>query len=239
MKIIYRSLLLFLGFSITSCFPPAPSPLEPESAAIGVTAMEKGTFANFPFSVVGFVRLENTEEINSQIRIYFTNFSKKDNLYLLNIPPGRYAAVMAGYQIKSIMFGKRTIVIHRVFFSEVLAKKTIVNAAPGTIAFAGILVVDVKLDLKKADPVQKHYMELMEGKFETDTGSRFLKEGVSTFIQASTGLATPKMNVILLGYLIENRRDAKTEKAFLQEAMSDLNNEDWSGHVKRSLSRLQ
>jgi hypothetical protein len=84
--------------TISGCLPPAPTPINERSAAIGVS-VEK-VWASFGFATeyperVYFIRWSDSRDVTEQEEIIASNFSRGTRVYLLNAKPGRYSAVAA------------------------------------------------------------------------------------------------------------------------------------------------
>ncbi len=139
---------------------PAPTPQDGASAGIGVLVERRAR--NMLFSVrqtrVWFVRLEGNDRLQyiSTHPIY-SNYSKDDYFYLLNAPPGRYAAVVTS-RVDNTQDIKRK---YTTYFPRDLVEATEVIVEPGRIVFMGELIFDTSTSFKDADDIQLHYLRFI------------------------------------------------------------------------------
>ena len=143
---------------------PAPTPQDGASAGIGVLVKTRAPIKLFSAKVdsVMFVRLESNDSsqyISTQpIR---SNYNKDGYIYLLNAPPGRYAAVATFRSQASAPAGGGGFTYFTTYFSRDLVKATEVTVEPGRIVFMGEVIVDTSTSFKDADDVQSHYFRLI------------------------------------------------------------------------------
>jgi hypothetical protein len=122
-----------------------------------------------------FVRLEGNDRsqyISTQP--IASNYNKDGYIYLLNAPPGRYAAV-ATYRSQAgapsaptgTDGGGVTVTFnpgdtdYTTYFSRDLVTATEVTVEPGRIVFMGEFIVDMSTSFKDTDDVQRHYFRLI------------------------------------------------------------------------------
>ena len=154
---------------------PAPTPQDGASAGIGVLVKTRAAIKLFSTKVdsVMFVRLEGNDSsqyISTQpIK---SNYNKDGYIYLLNAPPGRYAAVatfrsQASAPTAPAGGGGFTVTVnpgdtdYTTYFSRDLVKATEVTVEPGRIVFMGEVIVDTSTSFTDADDVQSHYIRLI------------------------------------------------------------------------------
>jgi hypothetical protein len=153
---------------------PAPTPQDGASAGIGVFVKTRAPIKLFTGKAdsVMFVRLDGndgSQYISTQP--ITSNYNKGGYIYLLNAPPGRYAAV-ATFQSKASAptaptGGGVTVTVnpgdtdYTTYFSRDLVEATEVTVEPGRIVFMGELIVDTSTSFEDADDVQMHYFRLI------------------------------------------------------------------------------
>lgn len=96
-RLVVFSLMILGVVSLSACMRPAPGPMHPESAAIGVMLEKqwsKGGLVEYAERVY-FVRWNDSDDPTAQNDIIESNFSHGNRTYLLNAKPGRYSAVAA------------------------------------------------------------------------------------------------------------------------------------------------
>jgi len=155
---------------------PAPTPQDRASAGIGVLVKTRAPIKLFSTKVdsVMFVRLEGNDRsqyISTQP--IASNYNKDGYIYLLNAPPGRYAAVatfksQASASAPSAPTGGGGVTVtfnpgdtdYTTYFSRDLVTATEVTVEPGRIVFMGEFIVDTSTSFKDTDDVQRHYFRL-------------------------------------------------------------------------------
>ena len=154
---------------------PAPTPQDGASAGIGILVKTRAPIKLFSAKVdsVMFVRLEGNDRsqyISTQP--IASNYNKDGYIYLLNAPPGRYAAVatfrsQASAPTAPAGGGGVTVTVnpgdtdYTTYFSRDLVKATEVTVEPGRIVFMGEFIVDTSTKFENADDVQSHYFRLI------------------------------------------------------------------------------
>ncbi len=154
---------------------PAPTPQDGASAGIGVWVKTRAPIKLFTGKVdsVMFVRLEGNDRsqyISTQP--IASNYIKGGYIYLLNAPPGRYAAVATYLSKMSAPTaptggGGVTVTVssgdtdYTTYFSRDLVKATEVTVEPGKIVFMGEVNVDTSTSFEDADDIQSHYFRLI------------------------------------------------------------------------------
>jgi len=96
-RLVVFSLIILGVVSLSACMRPAPGPMRPESAAIGVILEKqwsKGGIVEYAARVY-FIRWNDSADPTAQNEIIESNFSRGNRAYLLNAKPGRYSAVAA------------------------------------------------------------------------------------------------------------------------------------------------
>jgi len=167
-------LVSFLCMAALACLSPSPPsstppPTDPERSIIGVSV----TVLNPPFASenrprVYFVRIEEGDAMSQQ-HVIPSNYWTDHYAYLVDAPPGLYAAVLAARHNPNFGSGVGTpddgLAGLYEYFSEDLIRKTIVEVGPSTIAFMGEFVVADSasgyLTHADADAAQKHYQRLL------------------------------------------------------------------------------
>jgi hypothetical protein len=202
--------LLVLGLLIGSLLGCAsiPSPEDSESSAIGIrfeTHVPIFGQLHLP-SIVFFVRTENDDDL-AQSQVIRSNFARSGRLYLLNAPPGKYAAVAS--------FRSDQYAGYLTVFSEELIDSTRVEVVPGKLAFMGSYSLGESVRMGSAEPIQKHYAELLA----PDISGNVIKQ-------------------FLIGYhpyrgtMRKGRRDEAAQAEFLTESMEDFAGSGWKEIVR-------
>ena len=144
-----------------------------KSGSIGVTVRRgrwlgggKGTIVQ-----IFFVRLEDGNEAFSATDLIPSNYTPRNQIYLLNADPGRYAMVAALMREEDEAVGLGTVYGETfgvsfendrwVFFSMAMISESEVTVVPQEMVFMGDYVVRVSATRKKADAAQAHYHRLL------------------------------------------------------------------------------
>ncbi len=177
-----------------------PHPEDPERSVIGIQIeLQGGILSQKPDSVF-FVAMENEGAI-SQDYVFPSTFANGGRVYLLNARPGKYAAV-ATFRSQMNTTGFTT------YFSKDLVGATRVDVRPGEAVFMGSYVVHMSTGLKKAEPIQRHYADVLARQ----------KAGVSHLLPGG---------VHYLGALGTAKRNSDARTAFLKHARDDLAEGGW------------
>jgi len=192
-------LVLLIG-SLLGC-ASIPSAEDPDSSAIGIRfETHVPIFGHLP-SIVFFVRTENDGDI-AQTQVIASNFARKGRLYLLNAPPGKYAAVAS--------FRSDRYAGYLTVFSKELIDSTRVEAVPGKLVFMGSYSLSESVRMGSAEPIQKHYAELL-----------------------APGTSGSVIKQFLVGYhpyrgtMQKGRRDEAAQTEFLTESREDFAGSGW------------
>lgn len=163
-------------FTLASCVTsPAPQPTYNGSSGVGVSVSIENRLnpwdsdKKIQLKDIYFVKLdENGDPFGMDTGAPLpSNYSKDGTLYLMDVEPGRYAAV-AGYFIQNNLSGagcavRTTSVYSGIYFDESLIKATEVTVAPGQVMFMGNIVLNVSpFRSTKPDTAQGHYMKSLE-----------------------------------------------------------------------------
>jgi hypothetical protein len=205
---------------------PIPKVEQPESSAVGIAVKTRAPFG-WPTEeprVVFFVRVDNERDIR-QPSILRSNYAKDGRVYLLNVPPGEYAAVASFYAKKpipaapvqpgfsvSVSMGRTG---YTTYFPKELVEQTRVSVGKGQFVFAGSYVVSTSVGLSEADQIQLHYAEVIApGASKSGIGHMFSGD------------------YHYRGSIHEAKRDDNTKNEFLMKAKVDLAEGGWSAIVK-------
>ncbi len=209
-KKILSAIFVIAALSACAIQLPAPTPQDGASAGIGVLVKTRAPIKLFSNKVdsVKFVRLEGNDRsqyISTQP--IASNYNKDGYIYLLNAPPGRYAAVAAS-DIQSHAEGNQRF---STYFSRDLVKATEVTVEPGRIVFMGEFIVDTSTSFEDADDVQSHYLRLISPGVE----------GRSTFWGSMMG------DNHYTGTLHEVNQDEEARDRFLATTRENLGEVGW------------
>lgn len=219
LRISRNSTLLMVTMLVSISFAEAKAPRlpAPDSEKGGIAVTVRGRFPlgqKSPAVQVYFVRLGEGVDMYSAESVVPSDFSKKKQVYLLNVKPGRYVAVAARLQSLGTLVGD-----YVVFFDRAMIPRTEIEVAPGRIAFMGDLFVDLKVKLSEADEAQMHYLRLVE-------------PGAARMGFTLRALSHEYM---YRGELIEMDRTAATESAFWTLARGKIfgGAQDWRALVEK------
>jgi hypothetical protein len=157
-------------------------------------------------SIVFFVRTENDDDL-AQSQVIRSNFAKRGRLYLLNAPPGKYAAVAS--------FRSDQYAGYLTVFSKELIDSTRVAVVPSKLAFMGSYSLGESVRMGSAEPIQKHYAELL-----------------------APGMSGSVIKQFLVGYhpyrgtMRKGRRDEAAQAEFLTESREDFAGSGWEEIVR-------
>ena len=224
---IAKALLIALVVtSLPACESlPAPAPMDETSSGIGIRVKTRAPiklFSNKPDRVF-FIRLpEGGRSPYTTDQLIASNYLKGEYVYLLNVPPGRYAAVATSRTQSGSPFAPPTeggvsvtLSVGRTnyttFFSEELIKQTEVTVGPASIAFAGEFVIDTTVGLKGAEDVQLHYFRLLAPGAENRSGLAAIFSGDYHY----------------RGSLHDVRKDQEATQRFLKKTREYLGEAGW------------
>ena len=106
-------------------------------------------------SAVFFVRSESETSLVQKTEILASDFGDKNQVYLFNVPPGKYAAVGAFTDASPPAPSQS------VYFDSATIAATEVTVEPGKIVFMGDMIVKVDIGMSHADPAQNHFGDLV------------------------------------------------------------------------------
>jgi hypothetical protein len=221
-KKVLSAIFAITALSACAIQLPVPIPLDgASSAGIGVLVKTRAPIKLFSMKVdnVMFVRLEGNDRWQYiSTHPITSNYNKDGYVYLLNAPPGRYAAV-ATLELQSQGGGVQRF---STYFSRDLVKATEVILEPGRIVFMGEFVVDTSTSFKDADDVQSHYLKLISPDVE----------GRSTFWGSMMG------DNHFTGTLHEVNKNEEAHEKFLATTRENLGEVGWLA-VDQSITPME
>jgi hypothetical protein len=112
-------------------------------------------------SSIYFVRLEGDGQYRQE-RVYEPNYESDGYSYLVNVSPGKYAAI--GAVVYTQPNGPTGPISSSYWcFPESMIDETIITVEPSEVAFMGEFEVSGDLQFDDADETQKHYANLFRG----------------------------------------------------------------------------
>jgi hypothetical protein len=141
-----------------------PDP-DPGLGAIGVTIQSRGPVAisSRPHaSVVFFVNADEGVDMLHAEEVLASTFSAKNQVYLLNVKPGKY--VMVGAYTPEFTSNAKNVndmPSTSIYFDHDMIPATEVTVQAGQITFAGEVIVKVSVGMKHADEIQTYYGQLL------------------------------------------------------------------------------
>lgn len=229
--------LIIIALSACASLPP-PKPLEPESAAIGISLKLQGPIKLFKNEAarVFFVKVDRKDNPYNKTQLISSNYVKGNQVYLLNAKPGQYAAVAAFYDKDSPLFppsspsGGVSVSVtysrktqYTTYFSKEIIENTLVEAKPGTMTFMGDYVVDMSLRFKDADDAQLHYYRLIAPN----------EENKNAFLSLISG------DHHYRGSPHEMNHDKQAEIRFLTHAIETFGGSGWINIVQKRIKALK
>ena len=187
----YRAISVLLALLVSSVPfahsgsdpPPPPEPIDSDSAALGISL--KMTLFRPP--LILFARLEEDEgidDLDQETDLIPSTFTVRNHVYLLNVPPGTYVAVVAITfhelsqdevdDLKTWQFLLYNPWVHRHYFSRQLIEGTKTTVGPRSFSFMGEFVAEYRKVKKahreqrsgssweSADEIQRHFMRMLE-----------------------------------------------------------------------------
>ena len=220
------ALALAAVFALASCAQPQ-KPADVKSSVLGVVINLVGGAERI--DDVYFVLLGGTDRVRGHFPRLRSNFRRGDRFYLLNAPPGRYAAVAASKRDPGPVDGPSSPLspntFHTTYFGEAMIRKTIAEVDPGGFAFMGTFSVRKDFDFYAGDETQVHYRSLIEPT---------LKDPANP-----SGLVDPDFNSFSYGAsLLTAAREARTEAIFLTAALGDLEKSGWESLLRKRQKAL-
>lgn len=217
---------------LISCASPPPIRMSNE---VGALAINVGLYAPVALmgskapEVVYFLKVDPSKPYTDSKEIFASNYNKSDRFYYFNAQPGSYVAVAAFYKVSaqpgsgasaSSQAGGGTVTVsiqpgptdYITFFSEEVAKSTVVKLEAGKVAYMGNLTVDMSLKVENADKLQTHSSNLIKpGALNTSLGKSMLAGSYN-----------------YLGSLKKNDTSEASKKGFKETASSkELEESDW------------
>src|SRR5574341_654760 len=209
---MHKVSLVLAALALAGCATALPPRSGPERGGIGISVRVRPPtiipFISRLSEQVYFARMDGARGLFSQDTPVLSNDSAGIWVYLLDVPPGRYAAVASVYSRDQ---DKRKYIT---VFSKELIEATLVTVSPGAMAFMGEHLVDASSNVREAEAVQRHYWDFIA----PSAGPRFL--GIS-----------PNAPTVFLGSPLESSRDPRTEARFLRDAADHFQGTEWAGLV--------
>ncbi|MCB1159184.1 MAG: hypothetical protein H7A25_10885 [Leptospiraceae bacterium] len=237
MRIKIFVFLVFASLLMSCATPPPPVKVGKE---LGAGAISVSLYAPLALgggkspSIVYFLKVNDPSKLLESTEVVASNYSANDRQYLFNAKPGKYVAVAAFYSVQAMgpssssssSVGKSGTVTVSVtpgptdyitFFSEEVAKSTLIDVEVNKITFAGNLSVDMSLKLENADALQKHI-------------SNLIKPGA---LESSVGMSMLKGSYNYVGSLKSISNDDNAKKAFKEAAsQKELKESGWLEDLK-------
>jgi hypothetical protein len=223
-KNIFIGVIMLGLLGCASTLPP-PKPADSQRAVIGISVKTRSpitTFTEKP-EMVYFIKMDNDEDLYTQGNFIRSNYAKHGQIYLLNVKPGRYAAVACYIKKRVTMITEYT-----TFFPKELVKLTEVTVAPGTTAFMGEYVIDMSLGLEDADDCQRHYCQII-------APGAFTDEARMIFAPLITGHG----DYYYRGSLHEKHLDREAEIRFLNNAQEHFEGTFWTSVIQKRSEELE
>jgi hypothetical protein len=194
-----------------------PAPVsERGTIAIAIEAKPPIKIGKVPVVQVFFARLDPGVDPLAAIDVVPSSYSGRNQVYLLNAPPGRYVAVAAITEGVGGNASFRAIT----FLSAATIAETEVAVVPGRISFMGSFSLQMSTRVAEADAAQSHYYRLLE------PGAA----GRSGFARALFGPS-------YIAELVEARKDAEAASAFWTEAIEKVFKREpaWAEAARREI----
>lgn len=216
MSRIGSALVVFAAIGLCGC-ATVPRPSDAQRAGIGISVTIRAPIAIFTRSAarIYFVRVEGGTDPYLQENLLVSNYAQGGYVYLLDISPGRYAAVAAWFAASAPGQSGESVTV----FARDVIKLTDTTVAPGSVRFMGEYVLDTAGGLKGADDAQLHYLSLFEP--GTRTMSPIMRSGKYYYA----------------GSLRGSKRDPDSQRRFLGKALEHLESSGWTDAIRRSLEQ--
>lgn len=156
------------------CATPAPPPLSPKAAAVGVRV--KIAISLLPDRVASTAYFMRLDDEGEAVAVLASNYVNGDYVYLLNAEPGHYALIAATFfvdrqhntaqaPVSSNLSVSATVdpgkSLQAFYATRTLFDETRVTLGPGDLAFLGEIVLDDKGDWNSADATQQRSYDLL------------------------------------------------------------------------------
>lgn len=216
-------LTLFTLFGCAGTLPPQKLK-DSHRGAIGIIVRSAspigGLFGSTANDRVYFIRLENDEDLYSAGYYIQSNHLDGDQIYLINVKPGRYSAVACYYKQSGTVY--TSAFEYTTIFSKELIELTQIFVPEDKMTFMGEYIIDQSIDIDETDEAQVHYVQLIASGQATDwLGGAFARHGIYE------------------GSLSQERRDKEAEYVFLTQALEDFKGTEWINHIQASLDDLK
>lgn len=201
--------------ALMGCATGLPTRSGPDRGGIGISVQVRPPNGLVIFTRasqrVYFVRLDGEKGPFTQDQFILSNYSAEGWVYLLDAPPGRYAAVASVFS----RLRKEYVTI----FSKQLIEATAVTVSPGAMAFMGEHFLRASSGFDDADSAQRHYLKVI-------------------WPSAFTATA-PTAVTFYVGSAFETKRDQETEIRFLNTATGHFQGTEWNGLLDRLTGGLK
>ncbi len=158
-----KSIIIIIALSVLGCGLPknlrVPETKDSSIIGIAIRTVTLSIFNNKPETVY-FVKLDENDENNLGNKIIPTNYIRGDYAYLINVKPGKYAAVAS--------FFTQTDNSYNSFYDAAIIKSTIIDVGPNQIVFVGKLKIENQQKNlyqnieQNGDKAQLHYYNLLK-----------------------------------------------------------------------------
>ena len=218
MRRITKVSLALALLSLAGCATGLPARSGPERGGIGISVNVRSPIGLPIFTResqrVYFIRVDGEKGLFAQDHVILSNYFADGWVYLLDAPPGRYAAVAS----VSSKQGRDDVIV----FPEQLIEATVVTVSPGAMAFMGEYLVKASYGVEHADVAQRHYLKIIRP---------------SAIIGITATLPTNVM--FYKGSALQAQRDQATKMRFLSTATDHLQGTEWNGLLDRSTKDLK
>jgi hypothetical protein len=213
--------------------------VDPKLGGIAVSIKVKGptVFSTSPHATAAFfVKEGESTDVFRSAAYQQSDFAKGDQIYLLNVEPGKYVLIGAFTPRVAGAPNAPQLPSANTYFDEGMIRTTEVTVEAGSIAFMGEITVKTSVGMKGADEAQNFYGDLIGRGMSADVG---VGVTVASHARPSYSLGISPGHVTRAGALKSMERDAETERKFWKRAINVLDGEpDWQQLAQARLDAL-
>jgi hypothetical protein len=209
----------------------APPPVAAQAGLGIVVEIHPMMGAAYSAESVYFARVDESGQL-SLSTLYGSNFRRGDRVYLLNVPPGRYAAVAAVFRVGFI--GPASTYI--TYFPGSVIERTALEAVQRQVSYAGRYVLGTGIGVcgDKADPLQARVAEAISpGAAKCGLAGMLLHELASkpVVIIGGSAFTLGPSTFHYRGIELGSSNDEGERRAFLNSAQKELSPAGWVAAV--------
>ena len=230
--------IVLASLALTGCALPVPKMTSPQSTGLGIVLEQCLLLGCSSPAVVYFARLDTAGSLTNAKTIFKSNYLKGNRVFLLNAPPGIYAAVAT--QNSRLDLSDSPVEVENlergdaVFLPRQVVEGTVTKISKGEFRYLGAYNVKIETgEPEKWDEVQKLYLTKLHR--QQNPGSA-ATTAVMVLIELTSGLKTSvgtgRSDKYYCGEIMAEKPDNSEEAAFYREAGRDFEGSEWESAIE-------